>query len=231
MRNEINGGAGYTGHQEPTAGASEFNVMYFIIKNLLGRMATATLVQVKNVTNAGEDAQVGFVDILPLVNQQDGNGNQIPHGVIFGVPYMRLQGGANAVILDPQVGDIGMAVFASRDISSVVVNRAAANPQSPPGSWRQYDMADALYIGGFLNGIPTQYVQFNADGITVHSPTKVTIDAPTVKVHATQHWKLDVFGYGQMISNDGSGNITIDNYVTGAVVTTTNHAYSPPEIP
>lgn len=226
-----NAGAGYTPLQEPGTGTDEFSVVYFLIKKVMGRMATCTLVQVKKVTNAGGLSPVGYVDIVPLVNQVDGNNNQTPHGVIYHCPYMRLQGGADAVIIDPKVGDIGIAVFASRDISGVDANRTAANPQSSPGSLRQFDMADALYIGGILNGVPTQYVQFSAAGITVSSPTKVTVQAPTVELHANSLYKWDVGGYGQTVANDGSGNITITNYSTGAIVTTNAAAYNPPRIP
>ncbi|KML48199.1 hypothetical protein VL15_30575 [Burkholderia cepacia] len=145
------------------------------------------LVEVKAVTNAGSVSPVGFVDVLPLVNQLDGSDNAMPHGVIHNLPYFRLQGGANAVIIDPQVGDIGLAVIEDRDISSVKANRGPANP----GSKRIFDMADGLYIGGFLNGAPSQYVQFSAAGISVVSPTKVTLQAPLVEVDASTSFTVN----------------------------------------
>jgi hypothetical protein len=139
------------------------------------------MVKVMAVTNGGGVAAAGFVDILPLVNQIDGAGNAIPHGTIFRCPYFRLLGGGNAVILDPQVGDIGLAVFADRDISSVVANQAVANP----GSNRKFDMADGIYVGGLLGAAPTQYVQFSAAGIKIHSPASVVLDAPDVQINAS----------------------------------------------
>jgi hypothetical protein len=39
-----------------------------------------------------------------------------------------------------------------------------------------------MYVGGFLNGVPAQYVQFTPTGINVVSPSKVTITAPNVEV-------------------------------------------------
>jgi len=176
---ELNSGAGYLGFQEPGTGAgSEFAALSFIINSFLSKIATATLVQVKAVTNAGGLEPVGFVDILPLVNQIDGAGNAVPHATIYKCPYFRLQGGGDAIILDPKVGDIGIAVFADRDISSATANKK----QSNPGSRRQYNMADALYIGGLLNGTPTQFVQFSASGIRISSPNMITMDAPNVLV-------------------------------------------------
>jgi hypothetical protein len=183
----INAGAGFSGLESPTDFLSEFNAQYFLVWSILSRMATATLVQVRAVTTQGFVAPVGFVDILPLVSQVDGAGNATPHGIIYKCPYFRMQGGANAIILDPQVGDIGIAVFASRDLSSVIASRTPA----PPGSGRMYDMADALYLGGLLNGLPTQFVEFSATGIRISSPNQVKLDAPDVLLQSGSTLEID----------------------------------------
>lgn len=175
-----NSGTGFSGFQQPNTGGSDYNAQSFLIQSLMGRISTATLVQVVACTNSSGLSPVGFVDILPLVNQIDGAGNAVPHGVVYRCPYFRLQGGANAVILDPQPGNLGIAVFADRDISSVAANKGQANP----GSRRRFDMADALYLGGVLNGAPSQYVQFSAAGITIHSPVAVVLSAPDVQIVA-----------------------------------------------
>lgn len=110
-------------------GAAEFNA---VMNNLLSKIQTVTLVKVITVAATGV-SPVGTVDVQPLVQMIDGAGNIFDAGQIFSVPYFRLQGGANAVICDPQVGDIGLCAFASRDISSVKRNKA----QSAPASRRQ----------------------------------------------------------------------------------------------
>ena len=147
-------------------------------------------------TNEGDLSPVGFVDIMPLVNQIDGKGNPTPHVTIYNIPYLRLQGGTNALILDPQVGDIGIAVFASRDISKIKSTKAQANP----GSGRSYDFADGLYLGGVLNAVPQQYVRFSSSGIEIVSPTKITLTAPDIEINGplAQH----------------GGNVTIDDDLT-----------------
>lgn len=179
---DLNSGAGYRGFQEPGSAGSEFNAQAFAIWSILSRIATATLVQVKAVTNAGGVSPVGFVDILPLVNQVDGAGNAQPHGIIPRCPYFRLQGGANAVILDPQVGDIGIAVFADHDISSATANKA----QSNPGSRRRFDMTDAMVVAFWSPHVAiNQYVQFSAAGIKLHSPTAIVLEAPDIQLNAT----------------------------------------------
>lgn len=172
--------------------ANEFATFAFIVKQFMNRVATATLVTVKACTNSGGLSPYGFVDVIPLVNQVTGDGTNVPHGTVYRLPYFRIQGGANAIIMDPEKDDIGLAIFAMRDISAVKADpaKAVANATAkgtPPGSLRQLDMADGLYIGGFLNGTPTQYLQFlqAGAGVKLVSPTKVTVQAPEVDVTAS----------------------------------------------
>lgn len=154
---------GYSGQMGLTDDKSDFNVYAFIIEQMLGLVRTATLVEVVAVDGIGPDSPVGFVDAHPLVNQIDGVGKPTPHGNVLNLPYFRLQGGGNAVVIDPQVGDIGIAIISDRDISAVKAGKAQANP----GSFRRFDLADGIYLGGILNGTPDQYVALTADGITL----------------------------------------------------------------
>ena len=170
---------GYTGPQDPFTATNPYNAYAFLIQQITGRMATVALVSVQSVTPGGE-GPVGTVSVQPLVGQIDGQGNVTAHGVIGNVPYFRMQGGASAVIMDPKPGDIGFAVFCSRDISSVKATKKAAGPSSR----RQYDWADALYVGGVLNGAPTQYIEFTDTGIKIVSPSveitgNLTVDGTT----------------------------------------------------
>ena len=165
------------GMDTTTAAMSDEQAHLFVIEAVLSKLNTVTLVKVVSCTNSGDLSPVGFVDVQPMVHQMTGDRKPIKHGVIHNVPYFRIQGGANAVIIDPQKGDIGMCAFASRDISSIKKNKGA----SPPPSHRTFDWADGLYLGGFLNGTPSQYVQFS-DGIKISSPKKIELDAPTIKM-------------------------------------------------
>lgn len=149
---------------------SEQNGLNFAIQQAMLRLQTSLPVRVMVVRNAGL-APVGQVDIQVLVDMVDGQGNTVQHGTISNVPYFRLQGGTNAVIVDPSPGDIGMACFCSRDISAV----KSARDVAPPGSWRSHDFSDALYLGGFLNGTPTSYIQITEGGILVHNTSGVKL--------------------------------------------------------
>lgn len=197
---------GYLGKAGPTDNGSDYNANTFLVWSILARVRTMQPCKVLAVTNNGGVAPVGFVTLQPLVNQLDGYGNAVPHGPIYNVPYFRLQGGANAIIIDPQVGDIGFAGFADRDISSVKANKGQANP----GSKRQFSMADAVYVGGILNGTPTQYVAFASSGIDIVSPVAIRMSAPTIALQATQTIGLTA---GTQITNS-SPKVEIDGQMT-----------------
>jgi len=62
-------------------------------------------------------------------------------------------------------------------------------------------------------------------------PLSTQVTVPDVKIHAGTSYAWDVNGYGQRITWTGGVNYTIDNYMTGAVVTTNNHPLAQPEIP
>lgn len=172
--------SGERGQMAPQDATSDFDADAFQIRQQMYRMNTCTLVMVVTCTNVGGLSKVGRVDIHPLVNQVDGNKIATPHGTIYNVPYFRYQGGANAIILDPKPGDIGMVAFADHDISSVVATGAQANP----GTARRFAMADALYLGSFLGGEPTQWIRFSEEGIEIHSPTQIKFDAPDIDLEA-----------------------------------------------
>lgn len=205
-------GEGYAGQQDPSDGSSEFNAHSFVIQQLIGLMATATLVKVLSVTNDGEVSESGTVSVQPLVKLLDGQGNASEHGPLNNIPYFRIQGGANAVIMDPKVGDIGIAIFADRDISSVKATKDQANP----GSRRRFDMADGLYIGGFLNGIPEQYVRFYEGGVQIvdKNANAFVMDTSGIAINGV------LFDRSRNISNAGTvmatGEGTFDGHTVGA---------------
>lgn len=188
---------GYQGQQDPGDGGGHLNAMAFLVKQALARVNTVTLVKVVAVKNAGGVEPVGFVDVQPLVNQIDGAGNAADHGILHGLPYFRLQGGANAIIIDPQVGDIGVAAFCDRDISGVKASRGKANP----GSWARHSMSNGLYFGGMLNATPNQYVAFVDGGINIHSPGTITISAANISSSGSWAHSGSITANGKVIDN------------------------------
>lgn len=143
---------------------SEMSVIQFVVRQALGKARTAIPAKVTAVYD-GEVGAPPTVDVQLLVNAIDGVGQQTTHGTIFKIPVFRLQGGLNAIIIDPKVDDIGLLIVADRDISAFKANAGAL---SNPGSYRRNNLADAVYLGGIVNpSDPNQAVQFTAAGIKV----------------------------------------------------------------
>lgn len=160
----------YQGAETASSGISDYHQMSFLAEQTVKRISTAVLVKIVKVTNTpGKKGPIGTVDVIPLVNQVDGYGNATKHQVVHKLSYFRYQGGKMAVIIDPQVGDIGMMMVADKDTSSVRANQDQANP----GSARRFDLADGLYVGMCLSkGEPEQYIRLfeedNKQGMQLH---------------------------------------------------------------
>ncbi|WP_155675574.1 oxidoreductase [Burkholderia territorii] len=189
----------------PWSLASEYERHRSIVEQLLSRVRTAYLAKVVAVSGGGV-GQAGTCDVQPLVGQLDGAGNVIAHGVIHGVPYLRLAGGANAVILDPQIGDIGLVAVCDRDQSTA---RATVAPAAP-GSLRKHDLSDSIYVTTVLSGVPQQYVALLADGIDIVSPMRIRLSAPSIDLQATNDIGLTA---GSELTNAAPA-IALDGAVT-----------------
>lgn len=163
----------------------------------LAQMSTCELVKVIAVKG-------DRLTVQPLLFKVDADNNSVKRGEIFNVPFIRLQGGANAVIIDPAVGDIGMCCYASRDISLLKRIKDFVAPNSK----RMYDVSDAIYIGGVLNGTPTQYVEFLTSGINIKSTGDININGLTIRVDGTLITKdgVVVDGHDHAQGNDSAGN-------------------------
>lgn len=143
---------------------TEFARISLLLRSGLAGLRVAMPVRVTACTATGTDAPIGRVTLQPLVSAVDGSGRTWPHAPIYDVPYLRMQAGSSAIILDPVAGDIGVAVVCDRDISTV----KASSGVSAPGSARKNDLSDMVYLGSILGpGTPTRYIQFNSSGITL----------------------------------------------------------------
>lgn len=152
------------GYQFPGSSNDQFNAISFLVRQIVARMSTMKPVKVMAVSiTPGTIGPSGKVDVLPLVTQIDGSGHKTSHGTVFGIPFFRICGGGNQVICDPVVGDFGFVVVSDRDISAVVSSRGEA----APGSHRQFDLADGIYVGGILCEAPEQSIAFTSEGVKV----------------------------------------------------------------
>lgn len=184
---------------------SEYDAQLAFVRSVLNsEINTALLVSVRNVIPGG--GAIGKVDLLPMVTQLDAQGNTISPGMIFNVPYFRYHGGNAAVILDPIVGDIGLAVFAKKDSSTVV---AGDSEPKQPGSFRTFDMADGFYFGSMLAAVPQTFIRFNQNqtidivansGVNVTGTITVNGDVIANGISLTNHVHSGVMSGGSTTS-------------------------------
>ena len=168
---------GYT----PAQITSEALRTELLIRTLLMDMRTAVPVQVMAVhPGTGTPPTIGTVDVQPLVQVEDGSGKLWSMGQTYGAPFIRIQSGSSALVIDPSVNDIGLAVVCDRDISSVL---ASGGQISGPGSARTNSISDLVYVASIISAAAiTQYLLMNSSGITLLSPNTVTIQGAQINL-------------------------------------------------
>jgi hypothetical protein len=150
------------------AGTSPFNSLSFIIQQAI-RQQVNTCIICKVLACSD-----GYVDVLPMVTGISGKGEAVQPTTLYKLPYMRYHAGVAAVILDPVPGDIGLAVFASKDCSNV---KAGTTEPQQPASFRGNSQANGFYIGGFLNQAPSVFVELTQGGaVNITAPGGVNIN-------------------------------------------------------
>lgn len=204
------------GQQTFSTNNSPVNAQDFFTRQLLNQINTAEPVQVVSVSNAGGLAPAGTVTVQPLVNLVDGEGNGHGQSQLFALPYLRIQGGENAVVCDPKPGDMGLAVYAMRDTEAVKDGRGAS--AANPGSARAYSKSDGFYLGGFLNKLPKRYVMVDDEGLTLDDGAggvitlksgKLTIVAPAGVEGTAPTWAMG--------GNGATATINANVQVNGSV--------------
>ena len=148
--------------------SSDYNALAFIIQQAIRQQVnTAIVVKVVGVS-------AGYVDVLPMITQIDGFNEAVAPTTLYHLPYFRYHSGICAVKIDPVVGDLGLAVFAQKDCSSVT--QGTTEPQKP-ASFRENTMGNGFYIGGFLNQEPSCYVELKQSGeVVINAPAGLTIN-------------------------------------------------------
>ena len=172
-----------TSNRRLNSSASEYNALSFMMEQMINNsINTAIPVRVDSCTKPGRNGAAGYVSATPLVMQSGADGNALPMVSLPQLPFFRLQCGTAAIVMDPQPGDIGLAVFCQQDTSNV--GEGTAEPVQA-GSFRSCDMSDGFYLGGFYGKKPTTFIELDPDGkeITIKTETKVTLEAETVRVN------------------------------------------------
>jgi hypothetical protein len=162
---------GYRGAEKSGDGSNPFNASQFQIDRTVAQIGVAVPVKVVrapydkngNDITPGSAVPIGYLDVLPLVNQLDGYEQPVKHGTVYHVSYFRYQGGNGAFITDPVKGDIGKMILSDKDTSVV----KATDGQANPGSGRRFSMADGTYFGCPQAGAPLQYFAWLTSGFKI----------------------------------------------------------------
>ena len=182
------------GQQSLNTNSSPVNALEFFVRQMLNGMNTAEPVTVTAVSNAGGLAPAGTVTVRPLVNLVDGEGQGHGQSELFELPYLRIQGGENAVVCDPHPGDMGLAVYAMRDTENAKATRGAE--PGNPGSARAYSKSDGFFLGGFLNRLPRRYIMIEDEGLTLDDGEggKIEMKAGKITITAPAGFELNAQG-------------------------------------
>lgn len=159
------------GYEELNTGFNMVNALDFFVDQKLKSIFTCDLVRVIAVNGTK-------VDVMPLVYQVDGNNEIVQQEPIYDIPYTRQQAGVNGIILTPQVNDLGVVVYARRDISSVV----SSGSENVPDTRRILSENDAIYLCSLASIMtaPTRFIEFTDNGINITPNTTLTIDGDVV---------------------------------------------------
>lgn len=227
----------YQGAQDQSSNLTDVNSLKFMIRQELAEVRTAVPFKIikapydkdGNPIQPGSPVPIGYVDVQPMVNQLDGYGNSTEHGTVYRLSYHRTQGGGNAIICDPQVGDIGQGIINDRDTSSVRRTNDIANP----GSRRKFDLADGIYHGSVQqSGTLTQWVAFQSGGMQLHDMNSniITTTSGGITIEAAAGKPVVINGAtitstGDIITAHGT---SLDHHVNTEVMSGPDNTGPPP---
>lgn len=212
------------GQQDYNTDASTYNAADFQIQQALRKINTAEPVRVTSVQPGGV-GKAGTVTVQPIVNLVTGNGDGMEQSPLYSLPYARIQGGENALIIDPKPGDIGLAVYAMRDTEGM---KQGDGSNCNPGSARCYSKGDGFYVGPFLNKTPKRYVMVDDEGITLDDGAggrielkagKLTITAPA-GIESTSPTEVHNTPALTMGGDGATATMNADMQINGSVTST-----------
>ena len=156
-------------------GTTQYNQLCYVVRQIISEMVnTSALVSVNSVDAGGPENAAGNLSATPLVAQTDARGNKLPMKPIPKLRFFRYQAGKAAIILDPVVGDQGVAVFFKQDSSGV---KSGATEAVVPGSFRSFDQSDGVVFPSVQGAAPSVWIELTQDEtVTIHAPNGVTIE-------------------------------------------------------
>lgn len=200
--------------KKPQDVSSDGNSLAFALRQMIGQFVFIEIVQVENVNSItrSDGKTYKTLDVKPLLHGVTADNEIIDNETIYNIHYLRLQRGSSGVIMDPEVGDIGLAAVCDRDVSNVLYTGKSAAPAKPN---QLHNASNAIYLTGIasLNGDPTQYIQFLPDGIDIVSPLVLNINAPAVDITGSVTVNGDLTATGEVKAK----GIALSTHVHGGV--------------
>lgn len=147
---------------------SNYNLWRFLVEGALAKISTSFLAEV-----IGVHPKDNSVDVLPLVQGVDAEGNELVQSPIYRVPYFSYRGGINEVKLTPSIGDYGICITSYRDIDNV----KKTGKRCKPATLRTFDPRDSLYLGCFLSKEQAKnYIEIKDSGIYIKTARDLNIN-------------------------------------------------------
>lgn len=205
----------YVQPQGAFVSGSPINVLDFLLRSIVkGMVNTAIPVRVDAISRPADGSGAGYLSATPLVKMRSASGEALEPVSIPKLRWFRLQHGTAALICDPKPGDVGLAVFAQQDVSTLT----GGNSPQQPGSFRCYDMSDGFYFGGFWGQKPTTFVQIEDSGdITIAAPQTVTINTNVKTINATSSCVIKTAAATiDAPQTHITGSLQVDGKITGS---------------
>lgn len=233
-----------TSNRRLNSGASEYNAISFMVENMIkGMVNTAIPVRVDSCTKPGPGGAAGYVSATPLVMQRGADGKSLQPVSLPQLPFYRVQAGTAAVVLDPQPGDVGLAVFSQQDASNI---EAGKTDPVQAGSFRAFDMSDGFFVSCHYGKTPDVYVELEQNkgvtlqtgqgdpicqiyldkegNISIKSKTKISLEAPQIELKGAVTMG-GASGGADTITLDG--NITTNGNISTSGTVTAGHFVGP----
>lgn len=191
---------------------SNNNALFWFVQRMLRKSVNTCLPCKVIALNISEQT----VDVQPMVMQITPDHKPVEHGTIYAIPYGLQRGGSAVLNIPPAVGDIGVVVFASRDVSRV----KATKKQAAPATTRSHSLQDGFYLCTLWSDASAEHTiaVTPEDGISFTSSKVVTVNA---KSKFTED--MEVIGTLTASVDVKAGNVSLTDHehpVTNAPGTT-----------
>ena len=182
---------------KPSDFTSDANLLSKIFDKMLGEASFIELVQVTAVDGL-------TCTVKPLLAKRDAVGNKVATIEVSGIPFMRLQMGVSAVLMNPKVGDKGLLLCCDRDISNIL----ATGQESMVATGFTHVKKDGIYLGGvgLLGATPTEYIEFTGTGINMVSTGTININGVQITSAGSLIFNNGVVGESHIHSQGSDSN-------------------------